>query len=81
MMIAKTIFIDGSLQESIEEKPFFILFVFHFFLFLVIKNKPKVDGDDSSNDWWRSDHEEELVRLISTPIVDAITKIDDNREE
>ena len=45
------------------------------------KHNKKVDGDDSSNDWWRSDHEEELVRLISTPIVDAITKIDENYRE
>lgn len=36
----------------------------------------KVDADDSSNEWWRSDQEDELIRLISTPIVDAISKID-----
>jgi hypothetical protein len=36
----------------------------------------KVDADESSNEWWRSDQEEELVRLISTPIVEAVTKID-----
>lgn len=40
--------------------------------------KNKVDADESSNEMWRSDQEEELMRLISTPIVDAVAKIDDN---
>jgi len=34
-------------------------------------------GDDSSNGQeWRSDQEDELLRLISTPIFDAIARID-----
>lgn len=60
-----------------KDRKFIYSVVFNFFS----QTKTKVDGDDSSNDWWRSDHEEELIRLISTPIVDAITKIDDNNRE
>jgi hypothetical protein len=41
----------------------------------------KVDADDSSNEWWRSDQEDELIRLISTPIVDAISKIDSQQND
>lgn len=35
-------------------------------------NKLKVDADDSSNELWRSDQEDELIRLItSTPLIEA----------
>lgn len=45
------------------------------------KKNEKVDADDSSTDWWRSDHEEELIRLISTPITEAVSKIDEKYRE
>lgn len=84
MMIAEamTVNYSSSLCKIQSRRKDFSFVCFSLFsLFSVIKNKPKVDGDDSSNDCWRSDHEEELIRLISTPIVEAIAIIDENNRE
>lgn len=80
---------DESCSAKVEPKKtykhFHSLFVFNSFFSpqkpKTKKKNEKIDGDDSSNDWWRSDHEEELIRLISTPIVDAIMMIDENNRE
>lgn len=66
-------------HPKIHTLTYFILYISLFLLFflsLTILNHVKVNADDNKSKRMLSENEDDLIRLISTPIVEAVSKIE-----